>query len=104
MGRQYDRAIDQGRKALQLDPSCYTCRTLVALSEVQKGQFREAIQEIEPVKFPEAAPVDVATTVSILALAGETTRARSLEKSLQVQMKQRYSLSVRSRNRLHRTG
>jgi TolB-like protein/DNA-binding winged helix-turn-helix (wHTH) protein/Flp pilus assembly protein TadD len=90
MGRHYDRAIDQGQKALQLDPHCYTCRTYVALSEVQKGQFREATQEIEPVKFPEAAPVDVATTVSILALAGETTRAKSLEKSLQVQMSQRY--------------
>ena len=90
MGRQYDRAIDQGQKALQLDPRCYTCRTYVALSEVQKGQFREATQEIEPVKFPEAAPIDVATTVSILALAGETTRATSLEKSLQVQMMQRY--------------
>ena len=90
MGRQYDRAIDQGRKALQLDPSCYTCRTYVALSEVQKGDFREATQEIEPVKFPDAAPIDVATTVSILALAGETTRARSLEKSLQVQLMPRY--------------
>ena len=90
MGRQYDRAIDQGQKALQLDPSCYTCRTYIALSEVQKGQFREATQEIEPVKFPEAAPIDVATTVSILALAGETAHARSLEKSLQVQMTERY--------------
>ena len=90
MGRQYDRAIDQGRKALQLDPSCYTCRTYVALAEVQKGEFREAIREIGPVKFPEAAPIDVATTVSILALAGETTRARSLEKNLQALMQQRY--------------
>jgi TolB-like protein/DNA-binding winged helix-turn-helix (wHTH) protein/Tfp pilus assembly protein PilF len=90
MGRQYDRAIEQGQKALQLDPNCYTCRTYVALSEVQKGQFREATQEIEPVRFPEAAPVDVATTVSILALAGETIRAKSLEKSLQVQITQRY--------------
>lgn len=90
MGRQYDRAIDHGQKALQLDPRCYTCRTYVALSEVQKGQFREATQEIEPVTFPEAAPVDVATTVSILALAGETTRAMSLERSLRAQMLQRY--------------
>lgn len=90
MGRQYDRAIEQGQKALQLDPSCSTCRTYVALSEVQKGQFSEAIQEIEPVKFPEAAPIDVATNVSILALAGETTRAKALEKSLQVQTMQRY--------------
>jgi len=40
MGRQYDRAIDQGQKALQLDPSCYTCRTFIALSEVQKGPIQ----------------------------------------------------------------
>src|SRR5499427_1707028 len=90
MGRQYDRAIDQGQKALQLDPSCYTCRTFIALSGVQKGQLTEATREIEPVKFPEAAPIDVATTVSILALAGETTRARSLEKNLKALLKQRY--------------
>jgi len=90
MGRQYDRAIEQGRRALDLDPHCSTCRTLVALAEVQKGQFKEALNEIEPVKFPEAAPIDVATTVSILALAGETTRARSLENTLQAQAKQHY--------------
>jgi TolB-like protein/DNA-binding winged helix-turn-helix (wHTH) protein/Flp pilus assembly protein TadD len=90
MGRQYNRAIDQGQKALQLDPGCYTCRTLIALSEVQKGQFREATQEIEPVKFPEAAPVDVATTVSILALSGETARAWSLERSLLDETTKRY--------------
>ena len=91
MGRQYDRAIDQGQKALQLDPNCLTCRTYVALSQVQKGQFKEATEQIKPVKFPEAAPIDVATTVSILALAGETTRAASLEESLQVHMPRRYT-------------
>lgn len=90
MGRQYDRAIEQGRRALELDSHCSTCRTYVALAEVQKGQLKGALKEIEPVKFPEAAPIDVATTVSILALAGETTRARSLERSLQAQVKQHY--------------
>src|SRR5579864_908426 len=71
MGRQYDRAIEQGGRALDLDPNCSTCRTYVALAEVQKGEFKEALREIEPVRFPEAAPIDVATTVSILALAGD---------------------------------
>ena len=90
MGRRYDRAIQDGQQALALDPNCSTCRTYVALAEVQKKQFKEALKEIEPVKFPEAAPIDVATTVSILALAGEPTQARALLKSLPSQVKQRY--------------
>jgi TolB-like protein/DNA-binding winged helix-turn-helix (wHTH) protein/Tfp pilus assembly protein PilF len=90
MGHQYDRAIEQGQRALELDPTCSTCRTYVALAEVQKRQFKEALEEIKPVKLPEAAPIDVATTVSILALAGEPGRAKALLNSLPVQMKQRY--------------
>lgn len=90
MGRQYDRAIEQGRRALDLDPNCSTCRIYVALAEVQKRQFKEALKEIEPVKFPEAAPIDVTTTVSILGLAGEPARAKALLRSLLIRMKQRY--------------
>jgi len=90
MGRQYDRAIEQGRRALELDPNCYTCRIYVGLSEVQKGQFKEAVDEVLPVKFPEAAPIDVATTGSIFALAGEPARARKLIEEMQAVMKSRY--------------
>lgn len=90
MGRQYDRAIQHGRRALELDPNCSTCRTYIALAQVQKGQFKQALKEIEPVKFPDAAPIDVATTVSISALAGDPAQAKAVLKSLLIDMQHRY--------------
>jgi TolB-like protein/DNA-binding winged helix-turn-helix (wHTH) protein/Flp pilus assembly protein TadD len=91
MLRQYDRAIEQGRHALELDPKCSTCRTYIALAQVQKGEFKQALDVISPVKFPEAAPIDVATTGSILALSGERERALQVAHEMQAHMKTRYA-------------
>ena len=90
MGRQYDRAIAEAKRGIQLDPNCYTCRTYVGLSDLRTGQFKDALAEIVTVKFPAAAPIDVATTVSILALSGERQQALDLEKDLLAKRKQRY--------------
>jgi len=90
MLRQYDRAIEQGQRALQLDANCTTCRTYMAMADVQKGKFREALESIAPVKFPAAAPVDVATTASIFALAGERQRALQVVEDMLAAMKHRY--------------
>jgi TolB-like protein/DNA-binding winged helix-turn-helix (wHTH) protein/Tfp pilus assembly protein PilF len=90
MLRQYDRAIEQGKRALALDANCTTCRTYIALAQVQKGEFKEALDEIAPVKFPAAAPIDVATTGSILALAGERKQALQVAQDMQAHMEDRY--------------
>jgi len=90
MLRQYDRAIEQGKRALELDKNCSTCRTYIALAEVQKGEFKEALDVVAPVKFTTAAPIDVATTGSILALAGERERALNIAKDMQATVKHRY--------------
>lgn len=90
MLRQYDRAIEQGKRALELDKNCSTCRTYIALAEVQKGEFKEALDVIAPVTFPVGAPIDVATTGSILALAGERERALHVARDLQTNMKHHY--------------
>lgn len=90
MGREYDLAIAEGKRGIQLDPNCTLCRTQIAMADVQKGDFKDALAQIEPVKFPQASPIDVATTVSIMALAGERQRAIELQKNLLGEMKQRY--------------
>ncbi len=90
MLREYDRAIEQGQRALQLDANCSTCRTYVALAEVRKGQFKEALDVIAAVKFPAAAPIDVATTGSILAMAGERQRALRVTREMEAVVKNRY--------------
>ena len=93
MSRDYDRAIDEAKRAVALDSNCTTCRTYIAMADVQKGDFKDALAQIAPVKFPAAAPVDVATTVSLLALSGERSRARALQKALLIEMKHRYICS-----------
>lgn len=90
MLRQYDRAIEQGERALQLDSNCTTCRTYIALADVQKGNFREALDMIAPVKLPAAAPLDVTTTASILALSGERGRALQVLRDMHAMMKHQY--------------
>lgn len=90
MARDYDLAISEGKRGLQLDPKCNLCRTQIGMADVQKGDFKDALAQIAPVKFPSASPLDVATTLSLLALAGERQRALELQKSLVREMKQRY--------------
>jgi len=90
MLREYDRAIEQGKRALELDANCTTCRAYIALADVQKGNFREALDMIGPVKLPAAAPLDVTTTASILALAGERAQALRVVSDMLTAMRDRY--------------
>ena len=90
MGRKYDRAIEQERRALELEPNCYTCRTYLALAYAQKRQFAEALSQARRVRLPEASPLDVATTASVIAGAGERAEAERLLRDLRLVMKQRF--------------
>src|SRR5262249_16329302 len=90
MGRQYDRAIEQGRRALEFDRNCFDCRTYIALAQVQQRQWKDALLEIAPVKLPEASLIDLATTGSVLAAAGERLQAQELLRDLQGIMQRRF--------------
>jgi len=83
MARDFDFAIEEERKALELDPNCYTCRTYLALAYAQEKRFSEALAEVGPVKLPQASPIDVATTGCVLAGAGEQHQAKQLLQDLQ---------------------
>src|SRR5262249_40421191 len=77
------RAIAQGQHALEFDRKCFDCRTYIALAQAQQGQFKDALLEIAPVKLPDASPITVATTGSVLATAGERLQAQELLRDLQ---------------------
>jgi TolB-like protein len=47
VARQYDRAIAQARKLLEFDPSYVAARWTIALCQVQKGSYEQAIFEME---------------------------------------------------------
>ena len=90
MGRQFDRAIEQEHRALELEPNCYTCRTYLALAYAQRGQFAEALREARRVRLPEATPIDLATAASVIAGAGERAEAERLLRDLRQVVKKRF--------------
>jgi TolB-like protein/DNA-binding winged helix-turn-helix (wHTH) protein len=90
MGRQYDQAIEEEHRALELEPNCYTCRAYLALALAQKGQFAEALMEARRVRLPEATPIDVATAASVIAAAGERAEAERLLSDLRQVEKKRF--------------
>lgn len=54
--RQYDRAIEQFRAVLDMDPGFANARSFVAASYVQQGKFVEALKENELVGTGENSP------------------------------------------------
>ena len=85
LGREYDRAIEVERKALELDAKCYTCRTYLAIALVQSRRLPEALKEARLVRLPEANPLDVATATTAIAAAGQRAEAEaSLRRLLQL--------------------
>jgi TolB-like protein/DNA-binding winged helix-turn-helix (wHTH) protein/Tfp pilus assembly protein PilF len=90
LGREYDRAIEVERKALELDAKCYTCRTYLAIALAQSRRLPEALKEARLVRLQEANPLDVSTATTAIAAAGQRAEAEaSLRRLLQLR-KQRW--------------
>lgn len=68
--RDYERAIEQAKQALELDPDFKRARHLLALAYAQKGMYRESLAELE--KAGHLAAPDMA---GIYARSGEKEKA-----------------------------
>jgi len=90
LGRDYDRAIEVERQALELDAKCYTCRTYLAIALAQSRRLPEALKEARLVRLPDANPLDVATATTALATAGQRAEAEASLRRLQQLRKQRW--------------
>lgn len=90
MGREYDRAIERERQALELDAKCNTCRTYLAIALAQSRRLPEALKEARLVQLPGANPLDVATAASAIAAAGQRAEAEALLRRLRQLGKQRW--------------
>jgi TolB-like protein/DNA-binding winged helix-turn-helix (wHTH) protein/Tfp pilus assembly protein PilF len=90
LGREYDRAIERERNALEFDAKCYTCRTYLALALAQSRRLPEALKEARLVRLSEANPLDVATAASAIAAAGQRAEAEAVLGWLQQLGKQRW--------------
>jgi serine/threonine-protein kinase len=89
--RKYDEAIAWYRKGLELDPKLSWCHLWIGQAYVQKGMFKEAIDEINQAVQLSGGDIRMRATLGhALAVAGQSEKARNVLKDLQEVSKQRY--------------
>jgi TolB-like protein/DNA-binding winged helix-turn-helix (wHTH) protein/Tfp pilus assembly protein PilF len=77
--REYDQAVDQLRKTLEIDPDFFLARYLLALTYEQKGMYREAIAELTKAKEQFGGGLMYAAALGhIYAVSGDKAGARKI--------------------------
>jgi TolB-like protein/DNA-binding winged helix-turn-helix (wHTH) protein/Tfp pilus assembly protein PilF len=89
--RQYDRAIEQYRNAVEMDPGFVPVHLVLGHALEQKHMYREAILELErAVSLSGGSPVYMASLAHVYGIAGRRDQAREILRSLRKLAKQRY--------------
>ncbi|HEY0006642.1 MAG TPA: protein kinase [Pyrinomonadaceae bacterium] len=82
IGREYDKAIEQFRKAIEMDPHFIWGRFFLAWACEQKGDLASAINEYKLVAAQDDTPVIRASLGYAYALAGQPEETHSILKEL----------------------
>lgn len=82
LSRQYDRAIDQERKTLEMDPNFPKAHQMLGYAYQQKGMYDQAIREYTAASALDSNPSYVANLAQAYALSGRTREARDLLRRL----------------------
>ncbi len=91
LSRKYDLAIDQYRKVVESDPAFVPARLWFGRPYLQKGMFKEAIQQSEEaVKLANESTVSLATLSQAYASAGNKGDARKILDRLLERSKKQY--------------
>jgi TolB-like protein/class 3 adenylate cyclase/Tfp pilus assembly protein PilF len=91
LSRKYDLAIDQYRKVVESDPAFVPARLWFGRPYMQKGMFKEAIQQSEEaVKLANESTVSLATLGQAYASAGNKGDARKILDRLLERSKKQY--------------
>jgi tetratricopeptide (TPR) repeat protein len=85
--RRYDKAIEQVRKTIDLDPNYWFAHMLLGCVYEQKGRLSEAIQELEKARSLEENIQSVGELGRAYAVAGKRSDARKLANTLEEQWK-----------------
>jgi serine/threonine protein kinase/tetratricopeptide (TPR) repeat protein len=90
LGRDYNRAVEQGEQAVDLDPTSWAGYTWLGLAYEKKGEFTKAIETLEKARQLD----DNSTTLEILggayAAAGQDVKAKEVVASMVQRSGQRY--------------
>jgi TolB-like protein/DNA-binding winged helix-turn-helix (wHTH) protein/Tfp pilus assembly protein PilF len=91
MARQYDRAIQQLRNTLEMDPSYELPHLVLGLSYSQKGDFGLAIPELrKAVDLSHGTPLMVSALANVYARSGNKAEAEKLLADLFSESKKQY--------------
>lgn len=89
--RQYDQALEQGRKAMQLDPNYYRTHFWLARVYAQKKMYNEAIAESSKVlKAMPGSNVGLTELAYAFAMAGRERESREIVQRLEKRSKQAF--------------
>ncbi len=96
--RQFDQVIEQGRKALDLEPNFAFAHVQIGLALVQKGKLAEAVAAAERGVRLDDSPLMQAMGAYVFGAAGKKTEAEKLLASLKEAAKHRYVCSFEAAN------
>jgi len=89
--RQYDRAIEQWRKTLELEPQFAMARLWLALAYTHSGKYPEAIAEAQQaIRSAPTWPTPLAALGYVYAVAGEKEQARRILDDLAERSKKQF--------------
>src|SRR5438309_1137352 len=92
-GRRHDEAIEQGRRALEIDSTFALAHRVLGLAYLAKRQFAPAIEELGTTARLSGGQLDLVAVLGLAyAEAGRTAEARKLLKTLEQASQQRPDL------------
>jgi tetratricopeptide (TPR) repeat protein len=88
--RRYDQAIEQSRKVLEMEPNYYAAHFTAGGASVQKGDFEQAIVELQKARALQDAPFVVGSLGYAYAASGRRGEAQKLIDESKEQARQRH--------------
>jgi tetratricopeptide (TPR) repeat protein len=87
--RQYDQSIEQSRKVIEMEPNFFLAHYTVGLASARKGDFDQAIVELQKARTLEDKPWIVEALGYAYAASGRRGEAQKLVDELKEQAKRR---------------
>jgi TolB-like protein/DNA-binding winged helix-turn-helix (wHTH) protein/Tfp pilus assembly protein PilF len=92
LARQFDQAIEQSRKAVEMDPNFGVAHSVIGQAYAAKGMYPEALQEFEKYRMlTQDSAMSVALSGYAYAMLGKRNQALKLLEQLSAASKQRYT-------------